>query len=165
VKLTSFESIITELNQAEVRYLIVGGLAVNAHGNLRYTKDVDFVIQLIPDNIIKTFEALATLGYKPLVPITAEQFADQKLRESWIRDKGMQVLQFWSDEHIETPVGVFVTEPFNFNEEYNQSMDKPLGDGKSVHFVTIPTLIKMKESAARPQDLLDIEFLKTRLDK
>ena len=54
---------------------------------MRYIKDVEFVIQLIPDNIIKTFEALATLGYKPLVPITAEQFADQELRESWIRDK------------------------------------------------------------------------------
>ncbi len=138
---------------------------MNAHGNLHYTKDVDLVIQLIPDNIIKTFEALATLGYKPLVPITLEQFSDQKLRESWIRDKGMQVLQFWSDEHIETPVDIFVTEPFNFDEEYSQSKNKPLSDGKSVYFVTIPTLIKMKESSGRPQDLLDIEFLKSRLTK
>ena len=165
MKLASFEAIITELNGASVRYLIVGGLAVNAHGNLRYTKDVDFVIQLVPDNIINTFKALATLGYRPLVPITAEQFADHKLRESWIREKGMQVLQFWSDEHIETPVDVFVTEPFNFDEEYSRSKNKPLGDGKAVHFVTIPTLIKMKELAARPQDLLDIEFLKSRLSK
>ena len=53
-----------------------------------------------------------------MVPITAEQFADAALRESWIRDKGMQVLQFWSDQHIETPVYSFVTEPFPFEEEY-----------------------------------------------
>lgn len=46
VKLESFESIVRALNDAGVRYLIAGGLAVNAHGYLRFTKDVDFVIQL-----------------------------------------------------------------------------------------------------------------------
>lgn len=163
MKLASFKAIITKLNEADVRYLIVGGLAVNAHGNLRYTKDVDFVIQLVPDNIINTFKALGALGYKPLVPITGEQFANQKLRESWIKEKGMQVLQFWCDKHAETPIDVFVTEPFDFDKEYNHSMNKTLEDGKMVHFVTIPTLIKMKKTAGRPQDILDIEFLKTRL--
>jgi hypothetical protein len=51
VKLTSFEAIVRALNDAGVRYLIAGGLAVNAHGYLRFTKDADFIIQLIPDNI------------------------------------------------------------------------------------------------------------------
>lgn len=34
-----------------MKYLVAGGLAVNAHGYLRFTKDVDFVVQLVPDNI------------------------------------------------------------------------------------------------------------------
>jgi hypothetical protein len=76
VKLASFESIVRALNEAGVRYLVAGGLAVNAHGFLRFTKDADFVIQLIPDNIKRTFAALGALGYKPSVPITAEQFSD-----------------------------------------------------------------------------------------
>ncbi|CUS36599.1 hypothetical protein [Candidatus Nitrospira nitrificans] len=49
MKLTSFEAIVRALNDAGIRYLVVGGLAVNAHGYLRFTKDADFVIQLIPD--------------------------------------------------------------------------------------------------------------------
>jgi hypothetical protein len=36
----------------------------------RFTKDVDIVIQLTPDNIERTFTALASLGYKPIVSIT-----------------------------------------------------------------------------------------------
>lgn len=94
MKLSTFESLIAALENAGVRYLVAGGLAVNAHGYLRFTKDVDLVVQLIPDDIERAFEALTVLKCRTLVPITASQFADAKLRESWIRDKGMQVLQF-----------------------------------------------------------------------
>ena len=65
---------------------------MNAHGYLRFTKDVDLVVQLIPDNIERTFAALPALGYRPAVPDRGRQFADAGQRESWIREKGMQVL-------------------------------------------------------------------------
>ena len=82
MKLASFEAIVRALNDGKVRYLIAGGLAVNAHGYLRFTKDVDFVLHLMPDNIQRAFAALGGLGYRPSVPITAEQFADAELRQS-----------------------------------------------------------------------------------
>lgn len=164
MKLASFETIARALEDAGVRYLVAGGLAVNAHGYLRFTKDVDFVVQLAPDNIVRAFAALRALGYRPMVPITAEQFADAALRESWIRDKGMQVLQFWSDQHIETPVDVFVSEPFPFEEEYGRALVKPLHGAIDVRFVCIPTLIRMKEAAGRPQDRIDVEHLRMRLE-
>ena len=66
MKLTSFEALASALESTGVRYLVAGGLAVGAHGYLRFTKDVDIVIQLIPDNIERTFSALASLGYKPI---------------------------------------------------------------------------------------------------
>lgn len=164
MKLATFEAIVRALNDAGVRYLVAGGLAVNAHGYLRFTKDVDFVVQLVPDNIEHTFAALAALGYRPVVPVTAAQFADAALRESWIRDKGMQVLQFWSDAHRETPVDLFVTEPFPFDEEYECALVKALYGTIPVRFVSIPTLIRMKEAAGRPEDKIDIEYLHMRLE-
>lgn len=57
-----------------------------------------------------------------------KQFANSELRQSWIRDKGMQVLQFWSDAHRETSVDVFVTEPFAFDDEYTRALIRPLHD-------------------------------------
>jgi hypothetical protein len=159
MKLASFEALATALQAANVRYLVAGGLAVGAHGYLRFTKDVDIVIQLIPENIDRAFTALASLGYRPIVPITKSQFADSTLREDWIRNKGMQVLQFWSDTHRETSVDVFVTEPFAFEEEYARALIKPLHDSLPICFVSLPTLIRMKQEANRPQDQMDIEQL------
>jgi hypothetical protein len=162
VKLASFEAIVRAFNEAGVRYLVAGGLAVNAHGFLRFTKDVDCVVQLLPENIERAFNALAGVGYRPMVPITSRQFADAARREGWIREKGMQVLQFWSDAHRDTPVDMFVSEPFAFDEEYRGALIKPLGP-TPVRFVTIPTLIRMKEAAGRPQDRIDIDYLRMRL--
>lgn len=164
MKLTSFEAIVRALNEAGVRYLVAGGLAVIAHGYLRFTKDADLVIQLAPDNIKRGFAALMALGYKPLVPVTAEQFADRATREGWMRDKGMQVLQLWNDRHRETPIDIFVHEPFPFDEEYARALVKPLYGTVEVRFVSIPTLIKMKEAAGREQDRIDIEHLRMRLE-
>ena len=164
MKLSSFDAIVTALQAAGVRYLVAGGLAVNAHGYLRFTKDVDFVVQLIPDNIERAFAALGTLGYRPIVPVTAAQFADSAVRQGWIRDKGMQVLQFWSHMHPETPIDMFASEPFPFDEEYHRALVKPLHGTLAVRFVSIPALIRMKETAGRPQDRIDIENLRMRLD-
>jgi hypothetical protein len=159
MKLASVEAIAAALQRGGVRYLVAGGLAVNAHGYLRFTQDIDLVVQLKPDNILPAFQALATLGYRPAVPVTAEQFADSAQRQQWIREKGMQVLNFHSDQHRPTPVDVFVTEPFDFDQEYRQALEGTLLPGLVVRFVSIPTLIAMKRLANRPRDLDDIDHL------
>jgi flagellar assembly factor FliW len=74
----------------------------------------------------------------------------------------MQVLQFWSDAHRETSVDVFVTEPFSFDEEYERALITPLHEKLPIRFVSLPTLIRMKQQADRPQDRADIEQLLAR---
>lgn len=160
MKLAAFEAIAGALRDARVRYLVAGGLAVNAHGYVRLTYDVDLVIQLKPENIRPAFVALAGLGYRPTVPVTAEQFSDAAQRARWIRDKGMQVLNFASDRHRPVSVDVFVTEPFDFDREYEAALQGELAPGLTVRFVSIPTLIAMKQLANRPRDLDDIEHLR-----
>jgi hypothetical protein len=75
----------------------------------------------------------------------------------------MQVLNFWSDAHLETTVAMFVTEPFPFEQEYSRALVKTLHSSTPIRFVSIPTLIRMKEAAGRPQDKIDIEHLEQRL--
>lgn len=158
MKAGSFAALVKALDHARVRFLVVGGLAVNAHGYLRFTRDVDLVVQLAPANVTAAFGALGTIGYRPLVPVSGADFADERKRAEWIRDKGMTVLNFWSEAHRATPIGVFVTEPFDFDAEYDRALVKPLG-AIAVRFVSIPTLIRMKEVAGRPQDRIDIDYL------
>ena len=164
MKLASFEALVAAFENAGVRYLVAGGLAVNAYGYLRFTRDVDVVVQLVPENVERAFAALKALGYRPLVTVTASQFADRAMRESWIRDKGMQDLQFWGDAHRDTPVDMFVREPFVLDEEYQRALVKPLGS-IAVRFVSLPTLMRMKDEAGRPQDKIDIDQLRMTLDR
>jgi hypothetical protein len=165
MKVSSFEAIVAALNGAGVRYLVAGGLAVNAHGYVRLTHDVDLVVQLDPANILPAFTALASLGYRPLVPVTAAQFADPAQRATWIRDKGMTVLNFHSDRHPTATVDIFVSDPFDFDAEYARALQAELSPGTVVRFVSIPTLIAMKELANRARDRDDIEHLQMILEE
>ena len=153
------EAIVKALNEAKVRYLIVGGLAVIAHGYERFTNDVDLVIGLDRDNIRRGLRALMALGYQMRIPVTPEQFADPRLRESWRREKDMTVLPLWSDAHRRTPVDVFVYEPFDFSEEYGLARRERVAGNDTAPVIRLETLLMMKRAAARPQDLADIAGL------
>jgi hypothetical protein len=67
------EAIAKSLNDADVEFIVVGGIAVIEHGYGRNTFDLDIVIHLQEDAVIRVFAALARLGYRPRVPITAER--------------------------------------------------------------------------------------------
>jgi len=159
MKAASFEAIVSALNSAGLSFILVGGMAVVAHGFGRSTRAVDLVIRLEPQQIRQAFAALSALGYLPRVPITAEQFADATQREAWKREKGMLVLKFHSDAHRETPLDVFVTEPFDFTEEYERAWLSEVASGKFVRVLRLDALLAMKRAAGRPQDLADVDEL------
>jgi hypothetical protein len=159
LKLASLEAIVRTLNAAEVRYLVVGGLAVAAHGYGRVTFDIDLVVQLKPENVRRALKALQTLGYNPLVPERAEAFADPSTREKWIREKNILVFQLYSEQHRETQIDLFISEPFDFDSEYAQAKRTELSPGLEIPFVRLEALIEMKERAARPKDLEDLRQL------
>jgi hypothetical protein len=109
MEVRSIETIVKALNAAQVQYLIVGGLAVGAHGYDRLTADVDLVIGLQPQNITLALRTLLAVGWRMSVPVTPEEFADPKLRESWRKEKNMIVLKLWSDAHHRTPIFLFMS--------------------------------------------------------
>jgi len=160
VKLRSIEAVARALNDAGVPFIVVGGLAVVAHGYGRQTRDLDLVIRLDDPAVRAAFQALGTLGYRPRVPVTAAGFADPQQRARWIAEKGMTVLNFHSDRHRETPVDVFVTEPFDFEEEYRRAMVEEVAPGVPVHILRLEALLRLKREAGRPQDLVDIAELR-----
>jgi hypothetical protein len=160
MEVRSIETIVKALNDAKVKYLIVGGVAVVAHGYERFTKDLDLVIGLERKNIIRGLRALMAIGYQLRIPVTPEQFADPALREQWRREKNMVVLQLWSDTHRRTPIDVFVYEPFDFVKELARARREPVFGKESAAIVSYKTLLKLKKSAGRSQDLLDVEKLR-----
>lgn len=159
MEVRSIETIARALHEARVEYLVVGGVAVNAHGFARLTRDVDLVIGLEPRNAIAGLRALLGAGWQLAIPEPPEAFADAATRERWRRDKNMIVLKLWSDAHRRTPVDVFVYEPFDFAAEYARAPRFEIHPGLEIPVVTLATLLAMKRAADRPQDRIDIEEL------
>lgn len=153
----SVVDIVSALSAAEIRYLIVGGLAVASHGYLRTTKDIDLVVALDRDNATAAFAALAKAGYRPKVPVTAAEFSDVGIREKLIKEKRMIVLQFWRDESPD--VDIFVREPFDFDSEWANARLEHVTPNLQARVVRLETLLKLKRQASRPQDLADIDAL------
>ena len=154
---TQFDTIFAALQRTGVRYVVVGGVAVNLHGYQRFTKDVDLVIELVADRALKVLQALEAIGYRPTVPVKLTDFADPAIREGWIRDKGMMVFQMYSDQ-TRMSIDIFVRYPLDFDELWDQGTKIDLPD-TVLRIASIDHLILMKRQASRPQDLLDIEQL------
>jgi len=160
MEVRSVETVIEALNKARVEYLIVGGLAVNAYGYERLTGDIDLVIGLEPDNIIRGLRALLDIGYQMAVPVSPEEFANPELRETWRKEKNMLVLRMWSEVHRRTPIDVFVYEPFDFAREVEAAQWIELRADLKAPIVSYKTLIAMKEQSERNKDKLDVESLR-----
>ncbi|MDE2485347.1 MAG: hypothetical protein KGL32_08920 [candidate division NC10 bacterium] len=154
------EEILDALNQAHARYLVVGGVAVVLHGYLRTTADLDLIIQLDRDNVLKVIRTLQDHQYRPRAPVSAEDFAEPAIREQWIQDKGLAVFTLWSPAHPTLEIDLFVSEPFDFNAVYARALRVPLEKTEAT-VIALDDLIALKRGVGRPRDLEDITALES----
>lgn len=152
------EWVLTVLERVGVRYLVVGGVAVVLHGYLRTTLDLDLVLQLERDNLDRALKALGDLGFQPQAPVPLRAFADPQIRETWLREKNMQVFSLWHPDHPGFAVDLFLEEPFDFEAVYRRALRVPLQSVQAT-VVSRDDLVAMKQAAGRARDLDDIAAL------
>lgn len=156
----SIESIVRTLNDHGVKYLIAGGLAVVAHGYVRFTADIDLVLGMTKRNLTGAVAALKTLHYRPRAPVDFEQFIDPQNRAQWIEQKGITVFSLFSPDHPVTEIDLFVDPPLAFADAYSRALRLEVAPGISATFCSLEDLISLKSKAGRPRDLDDIEQLR-----
>ena len=155
----SVEAIVKALDAAGTRYLIVGGLAVAAHGYVRFTADIDIVFDPAPAALRAAIEALRGLDYRPRAPVAIEEFADPEKRARWTREKGLTVFSLFSDRHPATEIDLFGEPPFDFESAYAHAARFEMAPALQATFVGLADLLDMKRAAGRPQDRQDLEAL------
>jgi len=153
-----FEPVLRALDDAGVRYLVVGGVAVVLHGHLRTTGDLDLVVELSPDNLVRALDALEDSGFRPRPPVPLRSFADPETRRSWIETKNLQVFSLWHPELPGFEVDLFVEEPFDFDEAWNRRVEVQLA-GMIAMVVGLDDLLALKRAAGRVRDLEDVAVL------
>ena len=154
------EMVVEALDRARVRYLVVGGVAVVLHGYLRTTADLDLVIQLERENVLRAVSALTGLGYRARVPVDPTSFADAETRRKWIQDKNLMVFSMWSPAHPALEVDIFVEEPFPFDEVYARSLRVRL-ERIEATVIGLDDLLALKRRAGRPLDVQDVSALES----
>ena len=154
-----FEKLFSALNKGKVRYLVVGGIAVNLYGIERATADIDLVVDLEENNLQKFIKVMKGHNYKPKIPVRLEDFTEKEKRENWIKEKGMMVFSLFDPQNPFFLLDVFVTEPFDFNEVFEARKEMKSGNVK-IPVISIGHLVEMKEKTGRPQDVSDVFYLK-----
>lgn len=155
-----FEPIFQALEDADVRYVAVGGVAVVLQGHARLTTDLDLTVDLAPEPAARAIEALIGIGFEPRMPVDPSGFADAAIRQTWIDDKGMTVFSLWDRTDPTRSVDLFVAEPIPFEGLWERSEVVDL-EGTQARIASIPDLIAMKKLSNRPLDLDDIAALTT----
>lgn len=149
------------LHEAGVRYLVVGGVAMNLHGIPRSTADIDLFVGMEEKNIHNFLSVMKSMGFAPAVPVPPEALADAAVRHRWKEEKNMLVLSFRSSSRPAVAIDVFIDEPIPFEKAYSRRKAFHAGDSRvEISTVCEEDLIAMKERAGRQQDLSDVEALR-----
>jgi len=158
--MSMYERVLGGLNEAGVRYVVVGGVAVVLQGFARLTLDLDLVIQLEDENLKRAIDTLEALGFRPLLPVRAHDFANQSTRRDWTENRNMLVFTMRDDsQQPPVVVDIFAREPAPFDEFWARASVVSIG-AQEVRVAAIDDLIRMKQEAGRPRDLDDIEKLR-----
>lgn len=153
-----YMDVFRELATEEVKFVVAGGIAVNLLGVPRFTADMDLIVALELENVVKFTRCMTRLGFKPKVPVPAEAFADPENRRRWIAEKHMRVFSFQKPDLPYEVVDVFVDEPIPFAEIWRDRESVDLDD-ITIPVASIDHLIRLKREAMRLQDVSDIEAL------
>lgn len=143
------------LSRHEVAYVIVGGIAVQAHGGQRLTQDLDIAASMEGENLERLERALREVDARILGP-------DGRRSES----TPSAVLLGSSDQwHLITPHGRLdvIAPPAHlgqFEEMRARALEVALGE-LTVPIASREDLLEMKRASDRPQDLEDARLLES----
>lgn len=150
--------LLQSLADAQVAYVLVGGLAVQLHGYMRATLDIDLVLALDDANLERFIAVAKKYGLQPNIPVPLEALRDANQIETWHREKGMLAFSLREPQPGGKVVDILVRPPLSFERLEQNAITGELF-GRKVMIASIDDLLALKRHASRPRDLLDIEAL------
>lgn len=147
-----------KLQRNEVKYLLVGGVAVNLHGAERMTMDIDLMIAQDAANLPRFLAVARELRLKPNLPVTLEQFCNPATLDSWVREKHMLAFQLRAPEIDAPSIDILVNPVVRFEEAHARRVPL-IVDGVEISVAAIEDLVALKSGTGRSIDASDIKAL------
>ena len=149
----AFDELLRRLVGADVRFVLIGGLALGAWGVVRGTKDVDVVVDPDADNVMRLAEAAVEIGGTVQ---REDALAGSARSIATLLAEGKRVL-------IRTTVGTLdVVQGLDGVPTYAALLDQAERvevAGMQLLVCSLEDLRAMKRAAARPRDLVDLADL------
>ena len=147
------EEILRVLAAHGVDFVVIGGIAVQAHGYIRWTKDLDLIVRPTTLNLTRMSEALEALdaelrGRGTLRLTDPHQLRNAPLVPLMTRAGPLDVV------NVEQVAGA----PRSYDALRDAALMIEL-EGSAVAVAGLSDLIRMKRAAGREHDLADIEAL------
>ena len=147
--------LLSTLVKQSVDFVLVGGLAVQLHGYMRMTYDIDLVLAMNNDNLTRFIDAANKLGLAPVIPVSIESLKNSCLIDQWHREKGMLAFALREPGVTGSVIDVLVKPDVSYELLVAGAIDGELF-GRQVKVASIDHLLEMKRIANRPKDQLDI---------
>lgn len=140
-----FRDLLCALSDAETEFLVVGAYAVAVHGHPRATKDIDIWVKASRENAPRVMSALRQFG-APLAGVVEADFRSEGV--------GLQIGREPNRVDILTKIS-----GIRFDEAWPNRLESNLDSDTRASFIGLDDLLRNKRSAARPQDLADVDAL------
>lgn len=143
-----YTSVLQTMINKNVRFLVVGGYAVNSYGFMRSTGDMDIWIDTDELNLEKLRDVLVVLKYK-----------NEAVKTAISELKNNKNINLVEDEFFKIEIISLLSSTLSFNEAYERKEFKSLLK-LPVPMVCLEDLINLKIKSGRDKDLLDVRELK-----
>lgn len=150
--LPDLAGLVSALNAGGVQFVVIGGVAVGAHGHIRATEDLDIVPDPDRDNLDRLGNVL--VGLDARLAGDPERGIDPDVRRSLARGRNLTVTTHLGDlDIVQRLAGIPAWDELAGDAESTALADQPIRVSSRAH------LIAMKRARASLQDQADIEAL------
>lgn len=144
----SFEKLLVLLAEAEVDFIVVGGIAVSIQGYVRLTEDVDLLINGSPENVKRLLTRLADYG---------EGFANELSPEDFNDEEGaIRIVE----ETEQCQIDLFTRMSSRRYQDVIADADRFQVGGYQIAVASKNSLIGWKSGSVREKDRFDAEALR-----
>jgi len=147
---TPYEKLLAKLVRAEVKFIIVGGVAVALNGFVRTTEDIDILIEASAENVTRLLDELRNFGEGHARELSPADFSDSEGAIRIIEDFPLDVFTMMRGKRYADLVGSTKTTRI---------------DDVEVRYLNSEALIALKSDSQRDQDRIDVSALRALKDR
>ncbi len=153
-----YQKIFSALNEAHLRYIVVGGVAMNLLGYPRFTGDIDVLLALDPENLANMARLMHSMGYEKRLPVSVEELGDEGKVLQLMNTKNLIAYTFANSAEPQFSIDVIVGASLHFHDYELRRLLVKVWDIE-IPVISIDDLISMKRQSTRKKDVDDVVAL------